>query len=93
MYFKTHKPNLTSTRMSIHFIGSITYNYFINHINNTTPLNDKYVVEKMYPKTFKNCIKCALLDEQAKGEPETWDPTNMPMYTISTTNIMLRNRV
>ena len=93
VYFKTHKPNLTSTKMSIHIIGPITYNYFINYINNTMPLNNKYVVEKMYPKTFKNCIKCVLLDEQSKGEPDTWDPTNMPMYIISTTNIMLRNRL
>ena len=80
--------------MSIHVIGPITYNYFINHINNGISITyGKHLAEKMYPKAFKNCIKSVLLDEQAKGDSETWDPTNMPMYTISTTDIILRNKL
>ena len=93
VYFNAHNPKLKTTIMSILFIDTITYNYFINHINNTMSINGKYLAEKMYPKTFKNCIKCVLLDEQAKGDPDTWDPRNMPMYTISTTDITLRNKL
>ena len=93
VYFKAHNPKLKTTKMSIHVIGPITYNYFINHINNTMSINGKYLADKMYPKTFKNCIKCVLLDEQAKGDPDTWDPSNMPMYIISTSDIALRNKL
>ena len=93
VYFAIPNSKLKIYKTSIQVLGPIAYNNFTNYINNNIfTTSGGRAIERLYPKTFKNYIKTLLLTEQANGDPDTWNPTNMPLYTFPTTNITLRNR-
>ena len=93
VYFEIPNPKLKIYKTSIHVLGPIAYNNFTNYIyNDIFTTHGECAIERLYPKTFKNYIKTLLLTEQANGDPDTWNPTNMPLYTFPATNITLRNK-
>ena len=92
MYFKPPTPRLKAYKKSLFYIGPLAYNHFCNKVNKSFLINNsKLLIENLTPKSFTTNIKKYILIEQKLGNLHTWEPQNMPMYKLSSQNIVLRS--
>ena len=92
-FFTTPNKRLAIEKNSISTLGPKMFNYFVNTINlaHASSGKQKLKIEKLTPTTFKNYIKEKLIETQGSNDPVNWDPTNFPIYTISSTTVTLRS--
>ena len=94
LYFTVPQGRLCPQRSSLPYLGPLSYNYFCNKTQlKLDLLPTKYEIHRLTPNCFKTHIKKLILSEQSLGEISSWEPKNMPIYSIPTNTILLRSHI
>ena len=82
LFFEHHTTRLKTSKTSLRTFGPLAYlNYFCNKINVANNSNPQ--IQTLTPKSFSSNIKKTLItSEQKLGDPNLWEPENMPAYKI-----------
>ena len=90
-YYTIPFSRLKKQQHSPTYLGPITYNHYCNKIQTTFNFNNtKYEIHELTPKGFNSHIKKEILSEQARGEANSWEACNTPLYSITTSTTVLR---